>query len=222
VHPGRILGIVLGIVILASIFALPFFGGSNPYTGTGGTFYSGWSDIVGNLGNIQAVGNAQLITLAYIILIAGILLIIAGFVGIFPLGTGVLGVVGMAMLTVGPYVATPTAGTNLSVYGAGFYVMWVASIAALGASFWHRRDREGTKAVQQVVVNTGQQQPPPPPANVNVTTNVTQTQGGTTTGMQTPPAQGQAGMAATVKCPKCGTMNTATAKFCTKCDAALT
>jgi len=83
----------------------------------------------------------------YILITAFFLLVIAGFVGIFPLGTGVLGIVSMAMITVGPILIYPSLGSPS--YGTGFYVAWAASIVSLGASFLHRRGRDQ----QTVVVN---------------------------------------------------------------------
>ena len=85
-HPGRMLGIVLGLVILVTIFLLPFgTTNTNSLYGTAGPLMS-------NLGAAQASGTATA-TFDYILVIAFVLLVIAGLVGIFPLGTGVLGVV---------------------------------------------------------------------------------------------------------------------------------
>jgi hypothetical protein len=143
-HPGRYLGIVMGLVILAGVFALPF--GSAPGAGT---LYGVAAPVLGDLGGLQASGNAQLVTFGYLLVISFILLVVAGVVGIFPLGTGVLGVVGMALLSVAPGMIYPNAGSILPSGGAGFYLLWAASVIALGASFWHRRERKPAPSAAQ-------------------------------------------------------------------------
>lgn len=151
-HPGRILGAIMGIVILISIFLLPFFAGQ--------TLYGIVSPLIGGIGQLQGL-PVQTMTLGYIFIISFILLVIAGFVGIFPLGTGVLGVVGMAMITVAPFLVGTEAALLLSFVGIGYYITWIASIVALGASFWHRRSQAQSHLVQ---VNV--QQPPVQPAQI--------------------------------------------------------
>jgi len=134
--PGRKLGIALGLVILASIFTIPFGTGS-----LSGTLYETVYPWISDLGAVEAAGNVKAITYAYALLIAFILLVIAGLAGLFPLGTGVLGVVGMAIITVAPYLIYPDGPVVLST-GNGFFVIWAASIASLGASFWHGKKRK--------------------------------------------------------------------------------
>lgn len=148
-HPGRILGAIMGLVILISIFLLPFFAGL--------TLYGIVGPMLGGIGELQGFG-VQGMTLGYLFIISFILLVIAGIVGIFPLGTGVLGVVGMAMITVAPFLVGSEASLLLSFVGIGYYVIWIASIVALGASFWHRRSQAQSHLVQ---VNVQQHQAQP-------------------------------------------------------------
>jgi hypothetical protein len=103
----------------------------------------------------QESGDLATMTMGYILIIAFVLLLIAGFVGIFPLGTGVLGVIGMALITVGPYLVSgaPISSSN---YGAGFYILWIASIVSLVGSFWHGKKKPDMMVQQNVY------QPPPP------------------------------------------------------------
>jgi hypothetical protein len=124
-HPGRILGLVMGLLILVTIFVIPF---------TSQTLYATLSTILTNLGSLQSGGMA-VVAMNYVLITVFLLLVIAGFVGIFPLGTGVLGVVAMALYTVGPILIYPS--LPAPVYGTGYYVVWVASIVSLAASFWH-------------------------------------------------------------------------------------
>jgi ribosomal protein L40E len=185
-HPGRILGIILGLVILATIFFVPF-GSTNT-----GTLYGIVGPKISNPGSFQS-GPAADVTYWYLLIAAFILLVIAGVVGLFPLGTGVLGVVSMAMVTVAPYLAYPNGSPNIVGMGAGFYVIWIASIASLGASFWHRK-----------------KQPMAAPASVSATQ--AQTMGGTNETNEQ-----KAETAPQVKCPNCGTMNPADAVQCSRC-----
>jgi hypothetical protein len=136
------LGIILGLVILATIFALPFG------TTNSNTLYGVVGPKISNFGAIS--GSTSDVTYAYIFIVAFILLVIAGVVGLFPLGTGVLGIVGMALITVAPYLIP---GQKLDP-GTGFYVVWGASIVSLGASFWHRKKKGIAAPVNVTVTQT--------------------------------------------------------------------
>lgn len=150
-HPGRILGIVMGLVILAAVFVLPI-------NMAGYSLYYVVAPLMSAIGSLQTLPYQQMV-FGYGLVVSFILLVIAGVVGFFPLGTGVLGVVGAALLAAVPYmISLPV------TWGVGFYVIWIASIVSLGASFWHRREKAEAKA-PAVQVNV-QQAPPqtPPPA----------------------------------------------------------
>jgi hypothetical protein len=151
-HPGRILGVVLGLIILGTIFLIPFVGSQ--------TLYATASPLVSNLSSIQQTGNNAVIASDYITIIVFILLVIAGLVGIFPLGTGVIGVVAMAMFTVGPILIYPSLGTPS--YASGFFVVWAASIVSLAASFWHRRSDKTVVVNNQVMVDGSSPSPSSP------------------------------------------------------------
>ena len=180
----------MGLVILVTIFTLPFNGSD--------TLYTIGSSAINNLSAIQAMGDSAAITFTYIWIIGFILLLIAGVVGIFPLGTGVLGVVSMAMLTASPYLIYPNGQVTLSP-SSGYYVIWVAAIIALIASFWHGKKQQMAAAA-------------PPPVNVNVTQTVI----GGPQGQAPPPPQ-----AAMVRCPNCGvTVASGTAR-CPNCGTQL-
>lgn len=163
-NPGRILGIVAGIIILVAAFTLPF--GQMD----GATFFGIVSPLFGNLGVIQQSGDQALIGITYVYIVSLILLVIAGVVGFFPLGSGVIGIIAMAILTVAPIVIFPGTSFVLSDYGIGYFVAWAASIVALAASFWKARLDKATVAV---TVNAP---PPPPPTEVNVNPTITMTQ----------------------------------------------
>jgi hypothetical protein len=139
----------MGLIILAAIFLLPFGSGST-------TLYGTVSPMIKNLGTIQSSGNTATLYYDYTWIIAFILLVIAGVVGFFPLGSGVLGMVGMAMITVSPFLIYPNGPYTLST-GTGFYIAWVASFAALVASRWHGK----------------KETPPPVPVTITPTTPTT-------------------------------------------------
>ena len=142
-HPGRILGIVMGIAILAAIFILPFF--NFPFTSGPNSLslFGRVSPILSDIAGIQSIPDPNFIAFSYILIVAFILLVIAGIVGLFPLGTGVLGVVALALVTVAPLILV--LGTDLPGYGLGYYVAWIASIVALAGSFWHKRAKQEVK-----------------------------------------------------------------------------
>lgn len=144
----------MGLVILVTFFVLPFYSASSLYGNASATLYDSFMAAYSSLSLIQAAGNTTATTAIYLLLIASILILISGFVGVFPLGTGVLGIVGMAIITVAPYLIVPGVVLDFSGYGVGFYVVWAASIIALGASFWHGKRQTGTGGTvqQQVTV----------------------------------------------------------------------
>ena len=145
-NPGRILGVVAGLIILAAIFALPL--------AEGYTFYDIAGPVLVNVGSISDLGDPQTIAFAYVLLVSFLLVVVAGLVGIFPLGAGILGIVGMALLTAGSFVL------NIAlVWETGFYVIWIASIIALGAAFWRRKHQAqyqptAGNVTQTVTINT--------------------------------------------------------------------
>lgn len=177
-NPGRILGIIVGIVILVAVFALPFLNVPSELTSSP-TLFGLASFFLGNLGLIQQSGSQTLIALAYVLIAAFVLLTIAGVVGFFPLGSGVIGIIAMAIITVAPFVIFPEMQLGLSSVGIGYFVAWAASIVALGASFWKARIEKIAPSVN-VTVNAPSTAPtpPPPPSEVvvNPTITVTQTQ----------------------------------------------
>lgn len=177
-NPGRILGIIMGLLILVAVFVLPF--SSLP----GSLSLSGyvtplWSD----LSNIQQNGTQAEITSAYIFIVSLLLLIIAGIVGFFPLGCGVIGIIAMALLTVGPMMVYPGSDLSFAGYGIGYYVAWIASVIALAASLWKAKVDKAEKASQvnvsvasPVTVSVAPPPPPPPPPGVVVSPTITVTQ----------------------------------------------
>ncbi|MEM1937585.1 MAG: zinc ribbon domain-containing protein [Candidatus Caldarchaeum sp.] len=182
VHPGRVVGVVMGLVILASVFILPF--ATNPPT----TLFQIIRPLIENPGFIPSLSSPAAVLYAYTLIFSFILLTVAGLVGVFPLGTGVLGVVALAVASVVPYFLFP--GMPQPVWGLGFYAAWAASAVSLGASFWHGRSRQPQQPTivfkpETHVVQTTAPPPPPPP----------------------PP----------VACRYCGSLNSRGARYCSRC-----
>lgn len=131
---GRLIGIGIGIVILAMVFFVPF--ATLPgYVQHGETLFSAFSIAVVNLPNTQDTGTASQVAAALIVVISGLVIMLAGCVGIYPLGAGVLGVCGMGLLTAGPYLTGHLSSYSASNFDIGFYVIWALSIAALAMTF---------------------------------------------------------------------------------------
>jgi len=166
-NPGRILGLLAGIVILVAVFALPFGPAMDSPT-----LYGSVRPLLENLGAIQQSGDQAMIALTYVLIGAFILLAIAGVVGIFPLGSGVIGIIAMVVITLAPTLIYPGAEFSLATYGVGYFVAWIASIVALGASFWKAR----VERAPPVTVTVTPPPPPPPLPGVVVSPTITVTQ----------------------------------------------
>jgi len=135
VYPGRLVGAAMGIVILVSVFLLPF--GTLPgISDTSSTLYSAFGRVVSHLSAVESSGDTDLLTTDFMLVAAVIILTIAGLVGIFPLGSGVLGLIGVGMLTMSPYLNNDL--TAPVTWGAAFYVIWLASFLSIAAAFWRR------------------------------------------------------------------------------------
>lgn len=155
-HPGRILGAAMGIIILISVFVLPF--GSLPgVPDTSSTLFSGFQKVVSHVAAVEAAGDADLLATDFMLIVAVLILTIAGLTGIFPLGSGVLGLIGMGMLTVSPYLNNDL--TPNITWGIGYYTIWVASFVSIAAAFWRSRGltlwpEEQKKNVSPAAVST--------------------------------------------------------------------
>lgn len=153
-NPGKMLGGTIGIVILFSAFFLPFW---NLTTGQPGAFdplYASFRFVLANLGPIQSTGLQQESALAYLILFAGVLVIAAGVFGVYPRRSGILAVVAMVGLTIGPFFLFPNYPFQASNYGIGFWAIWVLAVAALIAGRWQRRismGQQGSSPGSEVV-----------------------------------------------------------------------
>jgi hypothetical protein len=130
----KIVGGALGIVVLATVFLLPFSSTISVIPGSTNSLYSIFNFFASNLGSIPNIQNSSLELIAYLYLVGTILILAAGVVGSFPFFSGVLGIVGMAMMTVSGFFSSQYTPPPVA-YGFGFYLLWALSLAQLVMSF---------------------------------------------------------------------------------------
>lgn len=135
-HRGRIPGAILGLVILAAAFLVPFFTSYPGPLGGSSSLYGETSNIASNFASVQKL-SAQGVAFAYAFIVAAILIFLAGILGYFPLGSAVLGIIGMAIVTASPYVLF--GGLDASTLGLGFYIIWIVSVLEIVSAFLLRR-----------------------------------------------------------------------------------
>ena len=155
-HLGRIVGIGTGIVMLISVFLLP-------YTSTpdGTSLFAIVQPLLTNL-NAVSTYPSELVAITYVVIIGFLLVAIGGVVGFFPLGSGVLGVIGMALLTFAPILIV-NAPMQYRAFGLGFYLAWVGAIGGLVAAFLRSRRKTTVQTTQVAPPPTPTTTPPPPP-----------------------------------------------------------
>jgi hypothetical protein len=126
----RIVGIVFGVLILVAIFLLPF-GSFRLPSGQASetTFFSTVRQLVESvIADTQQPAN--LLVYNILIIVSFTLLVIAGVLGFYPMRSGVMGILGMIIITV-VSMFNPQLGFNIPSYGAGFFAAWGLSIAAI-------------------------------------------------------------------------------------------
>jgi hypothetical protein len=126
----RVAGIALGLVIILAMFLLPFGSFTLPSGQTGETtLFSMVAQFIQNIANgVQQPMN--LLVYEIIILASFIILIAAGALGLYPLRSGVIGILGIILVTT-VTVFNPVLGFNMPSYGAGYFIVWGASVAAI-------------------------------------------------------------------------------------------
>lgn len=135
---GRIVGVFIGLAMLLVVFLVPF-AAIPGYVQRGETLYTAFSGALAGVSQVQSGNTAGNAGAVLLLAIAGLIITIAGCIGFFPLGAGVLGVVGMGMLTAGPYFTGQISSFSAVSFGPGFYILWVASVAALVMAFVGRQ-----------------------------------------------------------------------------------
>ncbi len=146
----RIAGTIVGIVIIASIFLLPFSSAISAYGSVPDTLYNIFRFFVDNLDSVLSTPMGSLAVIAYIQLAGTLLLIAAGLVGAFSLGSGVLGIITMAVVTISGELS-PSYTPFPVYYDAGFYLLWALSGAQLILAFLGRRTRHANARRKETV-----------------------------------------------------------------------
>jgi hypothetical protein len=126
----RVAGIALGLVIILAMFLLPFGSFMLPSGQTRETtLFNVVAQFIQNIANgVQQPMN--LLIYEIIILASFIILIAAGALGLYPLHSGVIGILGIILVTT-VTVFNPVLGFNMPSYGAGYFIVWGASVAAI-------------------------------------------------------------------------------------------
>ena len=148
--------------VLVCSFVLPFW---NLTTSAGAqldTLYGAIRFTTDNLGTISQWGLLQVNILAYLVLGAAGLVAVSGLLGVFPSKAGLIGVIGMVLLTLGPLLLFPTFSFTPDNYGAGFWAIWGLSVANLVVG-QVSRDRQ-SQTVEPVPQTPTAPAPQPAPA----------------------------------------------------------
>jgi hypothetical protein len=125
----RILGVIIGLSILASIFIIPFmYRGARPLT-----LFDTTQNMIAFLGDVQSL-TPQYLPLNITFILVFVLLVIAGLFGVLPIVSGVASVLGMSSLSLATYVYS-----QVPLWGMGYYLLWALSIGALGNYLWLSR-----------------------------------------------------------------------------------
>ena len=130
------LGALIGLVMLVSVLLLPF---SDIIAGHGfppNTLWDIFVSFINSMGSVQASHVSAFIDLAFVYQVAAILLVVGCLVGVYPAGSGALGVIGLSFATFGPYEVVSDYAASPAYYGMGFYILWGASIFQLVVAYW--------------------------------------------------------------------------------------
>jgi len=136
--------------MLGSIFLLPF---SNVASqgGQSQSLFSIFKFFIDNISSVQINGvNNELVT-AYLYQLGFIMILAGSFVGLFPIGSGVLSVIGLSFITIGPYEVTSGYSFAQSGFSSGFYVIWALAIVEVMLGIWvflATREKEDSLARQ--------------------------------------------------------------------------
>jgi len=158
-HPGvrleRVMGAAIGVAVLVLVFLVPFSSTIAVLPGSPDTLYNVFHFFVGNLGSVLNLASSTLELIAFLYILGTILLLVEGILGSFPLVSGMLGICGMAMMTVGG-LASPQYTPYPVTYGPAFYLLWAFSLAQPVVWFVSRRVAPESKQSSSVM--------PPSPA----------------------------------------------------------
>jgi len=124
----RVLGAVLGVLILITVFLLPFGYITLPSGRVSEqTFFLTVEQLIENI-TVEIQQPTLLLFYEIMLVVSFSTMIIAGVLGFHPVRSGAVGILGMIMLTV-LSVFHPQRGFNIPSYGIGYFAAWGLSIA---------------------------------------------------------------------------------------------
>ncbi len=155
------LGGVLGLVTLLAAFLLPFSSIAEGSSGSVDSLLAIFKIFVIGVTNLQTIGLTQLAELAYVYMAAFIVIMVGGIVGAYPRWSAFLGILGMATMTLAPYVVFTSYNISSTGFGVGYYAIWATSILAVYAAYWSRKEKRSVAMLSPAPV---QPAPQPSPA----------------------------------------------------------
>ncbi|MDA4127710.1 MAG: hypothetical protein OK452_11015 [Thaumarchaeota archaeon] len=137
-HWDRIGGGIVGIVIEASVFLLPYSSTISVYGTSTDTLYNIFRFFYSSLGAITSIPIGTLTLIAVFYLVGTILIILAGVLGTLQLLSGALGVIGISLTAIGS-VLTPGYTPYTINFGIAFPLILALSLTQLGMWLYLRR-----------------------------------------------------------------------------------
>ncbi len=137
--PIRVLSGLLDLLILGSVFDLPFtYRGARPLTlyEVARTTVEFWGEITG------FAEPVMMLNITFVAVFA--LLIFAGLTALYPLSSGVISVSAMTLMTSTLFIYGPRI-----TLGVGYYVLWITSLAVIGIGVWRRRRRSASVPMKE-------------------------------------------------------------------------
>jgi hypothetical protein len=128
--PGKAIGPALGILILASVFGLPV--GINGDS----TMFSTFLSQVGKEQTSQVL-DPMLVGAEFVMLLGVALVIGGGFLGYFPMASGVMALFGVVLFAAGEYLIKGV--FTVSISPLGFMIQLGCSVGLILASQWKGR-----------------------------------------------------------------------------------
>jgi hypothetical protein len=123
---GRLLGIILGLFLVASVFVLPFtYRGARPLT---------LFEVSVAVAQFRADIPSEFLLLNYSYLVVFALLLAAGILGTHPPVSGVVALLAMASLSIAVYAQ------GAANWGFGYYLIWGEALAASANGYIARRN----------------------------------------------------------------------------------
>ncbi|MDW8034784.1 MAG: hypothetical protein RMI79_07655 [Nitrososphaerota archaeon] len=154
----RLLGIIFGILVLISVFLLPFGYFTLPSGQTSGqTFFLTIMQLVENI-MIEIKQPSPLLLYEIMLIISFITMVIAGLLGFYPMRSGAIGILALIILTV-VTIFHPLKGLSIPNYGIGYFATWGFSIASIVVGKFQPHMRRKLSFISSKNIKTVSQEP---------------------------------------------------------------